>query len=330
MRNFRILLIVLVLSGSFVKAQDFHLSQYDSPPLFLNPAMTGLVDAKARIHAQYRNQWSSVAFKPFTTALISADIPKGKWGYGIQIMNMRAGIGRYNVFQFLASAAYAVQVDKAKFHNLSFGLQAGLTQKSIRDEYYSFDSQYNHHDGGYFDNDYQSNENFARQSQILPQVNAGLLYFFTKQQCWVNPFLGVSAFNLTKPKETFFDQSNHLPIRFYIHAGSRVNINELLYVIPKVLIMKQSSAFEQTYALDAGYFLKQGNIFVLAGFVFRAKDASVGNLGFKKDNYIFKIGYDFNTSTLKTATKTRGAFEVAFTYLLGKEKIEKQKHCPRL
>jgi type IX secretion system PorP/SprF family membrane protein len=303
---------------------------YDAPPMFLNPAFTGLIDSKARVHAQYRNQWSSVTYKPFTTALISGDVSKGKWGYGVQVINMRAGIGNYNAFQFLLSAAYNVQLDKNKLHNLSFGLQGGFTQKSIREENLTFDEQYNHHNGGYFDNSTPSNENFTRQSQILPQMNAGILYYYAKQQSRINPFVGVSGFNLTYPKESFYNQNNHLPLRMYVHAGSRVNINELIYVIPKILIMKQGKAFEQTYAVDAGYYVKGGNIFLLAGYVFRAKDASVASLGFKKDNYLLKFAYDFNTSSLKTASKTRGAMEIAFTYFVGKDKTTKVKHCPRL
>lgn len=330
MKNFKLFVLAIIIVVHPLRSQDFHLSLYDSGPLFLNPAMTGVVDATARIHAQYRNQWKSVAYKPFTTALISADMPKGKWGYGVQIINMRAGIGNYNVFQFLASAGYALPIDKDKFHNITFGLQAGITQKSIRENNYSYDEQYNHHSGGYFDQDYSSNENFTRMSQILPQLNAGFMYFYTKQQSWVNPFFGVSGFNLTKSRETFFDENNHLPLRFNIHFGTRVNITEVLYVIPKILIMKQSKAFEQTYAIDGGYYLKQAKMYLLAGYVFRAKDASIISVGARKDNYILKFGYDFNTSTLKTASKTRGAMEIAFTYLLGKEKIEKIKHCPRL
>jgi len=328
-RAFRILLITSIFAGKSV-AQDFHLSLYDAGPLFLNPAMTGLIDTKYRAHAQYRNQWSAVAFKPFTTALISFDMPRGKWGYGMQIIQMRAGVGGYNVFQAMPSVAYSVPVDKAKFHTLSFGLQAGITQKSIRDEAFAFDSQYNNKQGGYFDKTFESNENFYRQSQILPQVNAGLIYYYTKQQALMNPFLGISAFNLTKPKETFFDQVNHLPIRFNVHLGSRININELFYVIPKVLIMKQASAVEQSYAVDAGYYLTAGKVFLLAGYVYRAKDASIASLGAKKEDYILKIGYDFNTSSLKTATKTRGALEISFTYLMGREKIKKMRHCPRI
>jgi hypothetical protein len=44
---------------------------------------------------------------------------------------MRAGIGNYNVLQAMGSLAYTVSVDKKKFHNLSLGVQGGITQKSI-------------------------------------------------------------------------------------------------------------------------------------------------------------------------------------------------------
>ncbi|MBK7668837.1 MAG: PorP/SprF family type IX secretion system membrane protein [Sphingobacteriaceae bacterium] len=325
--------LYIIISVVFIgksKAQDFHLSLYDCGPLFLNPAMTGVIDAKFRVHAQYRNQWNSVAYKPYNTALISADMPKGKWGFGIQIIEMRAGIGNYNVFQGMLSAAYTVPLDKKKFHQLSFGLQGGFTQKQVEYKLYTWDNQYTSTNGGSFDTGVSPNENFKRQSQVLPQLNAGLLYFFSKQQSRLNPFLGVSGFNLTQPKETFFDQPNRLPIRIYGHGGVRVNISELLYVIPKVLVMSQGSAFEQTYAFDAGYYFKNDKFFLLAGFTYRAKDASIVYAGFRKDNYIFKFGYDFNTSSLKTASKTRGAFEISFTYLAGKKNLKEVRNCPRL
>jgi len=330
MKKFKLIIAVAIIGGSALKAQDFHLSMYDAGPLFLNPAMTGLVDAKFRAHAQYRNQWNSVAFKPFTTALLSADAPLGKWGVGGQLINMRAGIGNYNVFQALFSTAYSVPVDKEKYHGLSFGLQAGFTQKSIQDEKYYFDSQYTSKDGGSFDQGISSQENFNRVSQTLPQLNAGFLYYYSKQQSLLNPFLGVSGFNLTRPKETFFDQNNYLPIRVNFHTGIRININETFYVLPKILIMSQGKALEQTYAADAGYYLKQGELFLIGGFVFRVNDASIVSLGVKKLDYTLRLGYDFNTSTLKTATKSHGALELSFTYLMGKEKLNKVKHCPRI
>jgi len=136
--------------------------------------------AKWRLHAQYRNQWKSVAFKPYNTALISIDAPVKNWGFGAQIINMRAGIGNYNVLSAMGSLAYTVSIDKKKFHNLSLGAQGGITQKSIEYKLHTFDNQYTAANGGSFNQDIPSGESFANQSQILPQLNAGVLYYYSR------------------------------------------------------------------------------------------------------------------------------------------------------
>lgn len=321
---------ILLSVTSSLKAQDFHLSMYDAAPLFLNPALTGVVDADFRVHAQYRNQWRSVAFKPYTTALISLDAPKGKWGFGGQIINMRAGVGNYNVLQGLLSVSYAVPLDKNKYHNISFGLQAGATQKRIEAGLYTYNNQYTNTDGGYFDQSLSSGESFNRQSFVSEQVNAGFTYFNAKQQSRINPFFGYSAFNLTNQKETFYSSSNKLPIRHYVHAGLRLNLTELFYILPKVLIMMQKNATEQLYSIDAGYFFKEQEFYVLAGANYRSKDAAVFYVGARKNNYIAKIAYDANTSSLKDVSRYRGAFEISFTYMAKKSKAKTLRHCPRL
>lgn len=321
--------LLLLISGS-LRAQDFHLSMYDAAPMFLNPALTGVVDANLRVHAQYRNQWRSVAFKPYNTALISVDAPKGKWGFGAQIMNMRAGVGNYNVLQGLASVSYAVPLDKNKFNNISFGIQAGATQKRVEAALYTFDNQYTSQSGGSFDNSIASGESFNRQSFVTPQLNVGFIYFNSKQQARLNPFLGYSAFNLSNPKETYYNTNNRLPIRHYAHAGVRINVTELFYVLPKVLIMLQKNASEQLYAVDAGYFFKEQEFYLLGGLNYRVKDAAVVYIGARKNNYIAKIAYDTNISTLKSVSKYRGAFEISFTYLVKKSKSKEVRHCPRL
>lgn len=321
---------VLLMGSGALKAQDFHLSMYDAAPMFLNPALTGVVDANFRVHAQYRNQWRSVAFKPYNTALISLDAPKGKWGFGGQIMNMRAGIGNYNVLQGLLSASYAVSLDKNRFNNISFGLQAGATQKRIEAGLYTFDNQYSNQNGGSFDNSLPNGESFNRQSFVTPQLNAGFMYFNSKQQTRLNPFLGYSVFNLSNPKETYYNTTNRLPIRHYVHAGVRINVTELFYVLPKVLIMQQKNASEQIYSVDVGYFFKEQEFYLLGGVNYRVKDASVFYVGARKNNYIAKIGYDANVSSLKDVSKYRGAFEISFTYLAKKSKSKEVRHCPRL
>ncbi|MBX7094618.1 MAG: type IX secretion system membrane protein PorP/SprF [Flavobacteriales bacterium] len=312
------------------KTQDFHLSMYDAGPLFLNPAMTGVFEGDWRLHAQQRTQWRTVNFKPYNTSLLSFDMPTGKWGFGAQIINMRAGLGNYNALQGTVSAAYTVPLDRKKTHNFSMGLQAGVTQKSVEYQLLTYDNQYVTTNGGGFDNSLPSGENFQSNSVLVPQLNAGLLYYHSKQQSRLNPFLGVSAFNLLTPKESFFSGPNKLPMRFYAHTGVRINITEFIYVLPKVLYMMQSSASEITAACDAGFFMKQSEVMVLGGVVYRNKDAAILSLGARKGNFTGKLAYDINISTLQPSSNGKGAFEVSLTYIGKKPKSKTQKICPRI
>jgi len=68
-------------------------------------------------------------------------------------------------------------------------LQAGLTQKRIEAGLYTYDNQYSSANGGSFDQTAPSGEAFKRQSFVTPQLNAGIVYFNSKQQSRLNPFL---------------------------------------------------------------------------------------------------------------------------------------------
>ena len=324
--------LLLIVLGTFdnVKGQDAHLSMYDAAPLFLNPGLTGVFDGDWRLHGQYRTQWKSVNYKPYTSALVSFDMPIGKWGIGFQVNNFRAGYGNFNVLQGLISAAYNMPLNKKRTHIVSFGLQAGGMQKSLEYQLLSFNNQYTLTDGGGFDNTIVSGETFGGQSMLVPATNASVIYYFAKQQSKVNPFIGFSAFNLIEPLESFYDQDNRLPRRYYIHAGTRINITEQFYLLPKVLIMQQKQFNEQTYALEAGYFLKGSETYLLGGLIYRNKDAMIATVGAKKENFTLRIGYDVNVSTLSTASTGRGGFELALTYVHSKNKPKVEKICPRL
>ncbi|MCH2223626.1 MAG: PorP/SprF family type IX secretion system membrane protein [Crocinitomicaceae bacterium] len=325
-----LLISTLILSSFSAKSQDGHLSLYDAAPLFLNPAMTGVFEGDWRLHAQYRTQWKAVNYKPYQTGLVSFDLPKNKWGFGAQVMNFRAGIGNYNALQASFSVAYTTSLDSKKYHNLSFGIQGGVTQKTLEYKLLTYDNQYTTSNGGTFDQSIDPQEAFPGHRLFVPVTNAGILYFFAKQESRINPFVGVSAFNLISPQETFLDKDNVLPMRYYGHVGTRINVTELLYFIPKALVMVQEKFWEQTYAVDAGYYLKGSDIYLLGGFVYRVNDATIISLGAKMDNFIAKIGYDINLSSLTPVSAGRGGFELSFTYMQRNNKPKIEKICPRL
>ena len=315
---------------STARAQDAHLSMYDAAPLFLNPAMTGVFKGDWRIHGQYRTQWKAVNFKPYTTGLISFDIPVKKWGFGLQVSNFRAGVGNYNALQGSVSVAYTTPLDKRKRHNMSFGIQGGVTQKTLEYQLLTFNNQYTTVDGGSFDQSLATNETFNSQTAWVPVTNAGFMYFFAGQHSRLHPFVGVSAFNLIQPKESFYGVDNRLPMRIYGHVGTRINITERLYLLPKFLYMQQEKASEQSYAIDLGYYLKDADMYLVGGIVYRAKDAGIVSIGAKMENIVAKISYDINLSTLTSASTGRGGFEISLTYIKRKKKPDTEKICPRL
>lgn len=323
------IILIIVFAGP-LKAQDFHMSMYDAAPIYLNPAMTGVFDGKWRIHGQYRTQWKAVNYKPYNTALVSFDIPYKRWGFGVQVSNFRAGYGNYNELSALLSAAYAVPIDKAKNHNISFGVQAGMAQKSIEYQLLTFDNQYTPENGGGFDESLPIVENFSGNNILRPTTNAGILYYFAKQKSRFNPFIGISAFNLVPAKESFFERDNILYRRFFAHLGTRINITETFYLLPKVLIMNQNNFNEQTEALDVGYYFKGSEFWLLGGIIYRNSDAFILSLGAKKSNFIAKVAYDFNASSLTPVSNGRGGFEVSFTYMKPTSKPKFEKICPRL
>jgi type IX secretion system PorP/SprF family membrane protein len=320
---------LFLLSSTSTEAQDFHLSQYDASPLFLNPAMTGMFDGKYRMHLHYRTQWSNVSTKPFTTTGATFDMPVKKFGVGLQVMNYRAGAGSYNSLSALLSFSYDL-ASSTNMHHLALGLQAGMVQKSISGDKLLFGNQYDAANGGGFNTSISSGETFKNSNFIIPSVNAGLLYYSAKSNARLNPFIGFSAFNLTQPKETFFENGTKLPMRFYLHGGVRINVNEKIQLLPKVIYMKQLESQEITASLLINYYLKGADTYFIIGPTYRHKDAAIFEIGIKKGSYTVRVSYDINTSPLKTITYYRGGFEASLTYTVAKHKVNPASNCPRL
>ena len=329
-KYYLILVSGLVLSSLGLKSQDFHLSQYDAAPLYLNPALAGQFDGKYRLHGHYRTQWGSVSSKSFKTAAISFDIPVDKFAFGAQILNRRAGAGDYNDLGVLLTGAYSFTVDKDEMHKFSFGLQGGVVQKSVNFENLYFENQYTSANGGSFDQSIPSGENFGGNNFWIPDLNAGFVYYYGKDQIRINPFIGASVFHLTQPKETFYNSDNKLPMRYKAHAGAKVNLSEKIQLMPKVLFMRQRNAQELNYGLMAHYHIGSTGVIALLGPTFRSSDAFILEGGAKFGNYEAKVSYDFNTSTLSDFSDGKGGFEISLTYIPRIFKPNPIKNCPRI
>lgn len=342
-KKISLILLAGTLSMSGLHGQDFHLSQYDAASINVNPAMTGLFGGKYRIHGHYRTQWSAISTRPFTTMLMAADKSWGKYAGGIQVANFNAGAGRYNVFAAQVSGGYDLAIDDAAHHHVAFGISGGIIQKSINLEELYFGTQYQITGGGYFDQTIPSGESFANTNILIPDVNAGLIYYYGNEYSRINPFVGFSAFHLTQPKETFFSSDNQLPIRWLVHGGVKVNLNERIQLLPKVFSMHQRNARELTFSLLGHYYLDAYDAFIIFGPTFRLSgqlntnalyehenDAAIIELGVKYGEFTTRVSYDINTSSLQNNTGGRGGFEISLTYIASSRRPNPVKNCPKL
>ncbi len=327
---------MLVVAPSNSHAQDFHLSQYNAAPLYLNPAMTGMFEGSYRAHIHYRNQWRSVA-SPFTTAMVSFDMPWKKFGIGAMILNDRAGVGNYNVLNFNLGGAYDFAIDSAKHHHFSVGPQLGFIHKSVNMDKLLFHNQYTNSNSGGFDPGLPNGEITSNASIILPDLNAGVMYYYSNDRFVVNPFIGFSVFHITQPKQSFYENEERLPRRYVFHLGTKINVSPLVQITPQLFIMNQVNANEKTISMEGSYYLKSQDSWVFAGITYRSfkfkefsnNDAYILLVGMKYARFTGRISYDINTSSLTSVSKGRGGIELSLTYIASKVNIPKPG-CPRL
>src|ERR1700751_1368147 len=112
-----------------VRAQDFHLAQYDAFPLYLNPALTGNYlgeEGDYRVSSVYRTQWRSLSPQPYTTYGVAYDQTYKKFGLGGYLLDNKSGVGNFNTLDFQLSGSYFITDPKTSPHLLTTGLQLGL------------------------------------------------------------------------------------------------------------------------------------------------------------------------------------------------------------
>lgn len=313
-----------------ITAQDFHLSMWETAAISVNPGLTGMYDGIYRGHLQHRSQWGSLVAKPFMTENFTAERNFKQYGAGLSLLNYRAGSGNFNTLSLYASGGYEVSIDPGKFHHLFCGVQIGIIQNSININNLTFDNQFSISNGGGFDPNLPSNENFTRTTAIAPDVNFGVHWTMQKRRNYFTsyvyktstytPYAGVSMFHLTQPKLVLMNYKNQVYRRFLFYGGCRYKINSEIGVDPNIMVQTQGRVTEVMFGTHGYYYYQPYKIYGMLGVHYRTKDALILSIGALKDEYALKFSYDINTSKLKAYSSGRGAFEISFTYTMLDEK----------
>lgn len=311
----RIIVAIIIVFAFAVKvrAQDFHLTQYDAFSLYLNPALTGNSleeDWSYRIQTVYRSQWKTLPTKPYQTYGIGFDMPYKRVGIGACILDNRSGALDFNTLNFQLSGAYFITDPKKSPHAISVGVQAGLFYKTFNYNKILFESQYDN-STGQLNSDMSNGESFNRTSRVNFDANMGIFYKYKETKSKLNPFIGFSVFHVNMPMETFAGNDKRLPMRFNLNGGTDIKINERWKVTPMMLYMNQAKATELNVGALVYYKLKKDAICdLIVGLNYRVKDAAMFQLGLKYESFNLRMSYDINTSYLNAYTNKRGGYEI--------------------
>ena len=236
MKRVKIFTCVFVLIAIQAKAQDPSFSQFFSSPLNINPALTANINADWRAIANFRNQWIGPA-SPYITGTISYDakmfqkkIPNVEYdgnvfGLGGMLMYDKAMGGVVKSSYASMDLSYKVKLSSGETkHYLTAGFGAIYGHRRINFNGIDFEEQFT----GYgFNTNLPTGESSLSSMKPYFSVSTGLLYSITTQNS--NFDIGVSAFHVNKPKQTFLqDENQYIPMRKVAHANFETFLSESL------------------------------------------------------------------------------------------------------
>lgn len=330
MRKLFLLVVVFVVQNAL--AQDPHFSQFFSSPLTLNPAFTGKFDGSLRAAGNYRNQWPSIN-RAYQTATLSVDFPimqkhiaaNDTWGLGLMGYTDKSANAAVNFTYLSVSTAYHKGLDEDGYQQLGVGFQATYANMTINTGNLKFEDQLT--STGFTGVSSEIFSGSTLKSHYM-DLNAGLLYTGSTSDK-NNFYAGISVYHITQPKQQFTGALYLLSPRATFHAGGYFPANDLITVHLSALHTTQGKAHETVFGGAAQ--LKVGNpdadkpVSLYAGSWIRLKDALIPYVGLEFSDFRLGLTYDVNTSSLQTASNSRGGIEISLIYI---KKPEQSRGLP--
>jgi len=174
----KLILILLLLSGTIRAQQDAQFTQYMYNTINVNPAYAGSRQSM-NIFALHRTQWVGLDGAPVTnTASINTPLKNTNMGIGVSIINDK--IGPSDESNLAVDFSYSINTSEE--FKLSFGIKASANLLNI-----NFD-KLNQYDA----NDYSFENNV--DDKFSPNIGVGLYWYSDKT------YIGLSAPNLLETK----------------------------------------------------------------------------------------------------------------------------------
>lgn len=353
----RCLFLLSYMLVNTLNSQDIHFSMFNLSPLTLNPALTGAYEGSARIGGIYRDQWRTVLANPYRTPSFYIDAPiiKGlrskDWvGVGMTVVSDEAGSTELKTGGSYLSAAYHLALDDKRNKMLTIGFQGGRFQRSVNmnsQELRFADELPKEIGGGGLGIGAGANRNIQDEVNFFDS-SIGLLYR-TKLAGGNSLDMGFAAYHVIggryglvqntmdvveppKPGGKIKNTNAKKPMRLTFHGTYLRNLSESLMVEPSFLLQSTGGATELALQVLFGLPIKE-NVTLRFGPGYRFGDAGQLFLGLDYDQFRAGISYDVNVSSLRSASKYQGGFEIGGYYIIkiySKKEVPTRILCPHL
>jgi len=329
LRSIVCLVVGVWICSSGLQAQDIHYSQFFNSPLNLNPALAGVFNGDGRVHANFKEQWSSVPVG-YTSGDLGLDLKhgigkKGHFlGYGLLLNYDRAGdldLGWTGANTFLS---YSLKVKENNY--ITPGITVGYYQRGFDASNAQTSSQWN---GKEIDPTIDA-ENIGNDGINFLDLGVGLNYRWQKSYR-KHLDLGASLAHLNSPNHKFFGTGNYdskRPSKLSAYAMLNHPLGDDLDIIINGLYSSQEAYEEIVVNGQVKLYLsgsKDKALFLGAGY--RLNDAWYPMLGLQFGQFYGAFNFDLNNSAWDVATEGQGGPELSLRYIWAKVPSTNYKPC---
>ena len=331
--------LVSLLALQSARGQDIHFSQFFEAPLLRNPSLAGVYTGDYRVQAVFRDQWKSVT-NAYRTGSLNGEykMPVGKgndfFTVGLQALYDKAGTAALSTTEILPAFNYHKSLSDDRPVFLSLGVMGGLVEKTIDLSKVTTNSQYN---GTAYDPSLPDGEPIVTPNIHYWDGSLGMCFStgFGKDKN-NSLFVGAALHHLNRPKNSFYkNPAIELAPKYVFSVGMKMIINDYNYFTLQADQSNQGSAKETIGGVL--YSFKLGDVpentpytFHLGAFL-RWRDAFIPVVKLDANSLSIALSYDVNVSQLKSASQSRGGFELSISYigLLNRENSKNSIPNPR-
>lgn len=309
--------LLAVIGSGLAYSQGIQFTQFNATSLALNPAYTGMMNGTIRGSALYRSQWGSVTV-PYISAYASVDgrtkyFKNGDYmGMGGNTTYSRAGDGNLINYSAMGAFAYHKSIGwkKKKPKSVALGVQGGYARSSI-----DLSKLYFNNPTPPFIPIGIGVGSFVRHWVM----NAGAAFSQSLNER-VNYIVGVSVNNINQPNDALLKKQSAdmgFDMQYTASAGANLQVAERFSLRPAVIYSVRYSQNDFIAGNEFAQRLGRGKsrTYAFLGFWYRSGDALALTAGIAKGTIRVTAAYDYNMSTLNSASNGNGGFEVSLTYL---------------